>query len=1173
MQRISTLLIVVLLAFAWLSAQTPTGTLQGIIKDSTGGVVPDAKVVVLNTETGESKTLTTDDTGRYIQPFLLAGDFVITVEKAGFQKLRQEAVRLDVGQNRSVDLILTVGAVTQEVRVEAAPPVVDVNSSSIGQVITNKSIMDLPVNGRNFMGLANLTPGVNPTGGGATPGMGGGRNSMSEVQIDGMTNIAPENNVGISQRVYDPNMDAIQEFSVQVNGLSAEYGRFAGGVINVVTKSGTNQIHGTAYDYLRHWKLNANSWTNNRRVPYVPKGVSRTNQFGYTLGAPIVIPHLYNGRNKSFLFVDMEASIQRSNSSYTGTMPLTAWKNGDFSTLATSSGTKIVIYDPATIRQDPSDATKWIRDPFTNNTIDPTRINSISKNLAKYWQTPNSTPLNVNTQQDNFTNRGSSPSDSRKMDYRWDQNWTDKWRMFARVSLSWGQNTPLNGFGNVGTSSGDGTNYSGARSVSMDHTYAVNSSLIGNFRYGFIRQKQRRVPFSDGMDLASLGFPASYIAAAGQRGYEFPNIGVSGNLSVAGLGQATYTRYFMFPMAHSVTGSLTKITSSHTIKFGGEFRKLMMNFAQYGFPSGQFNFNAGWTQREINTTSSTAGAGLASFLLGLPGGGGMTHEASAASSSTYLAGFIQDDWKVTRNLTLNIGFRYDVDIPRTERYNQYAFFDINAVSPLQGVIPASACTYCGNMRGAMNFVTADKRHQAPADKNNFGPRFGFAYNFTSQMVLRGAYGIAYAPSVMQAAGATGTSGMEGFSSQTNFSSTFDTMKTVFATLSNPFPAGFVLPTGSSLGARTNLGLGIQDAFFDRTDSSQVQQWNLSLQRSLPGNMVVEVGYLGNHTLHLPDGEGAWQYNQLPASFMALGTALQVQVDNPFYGKIPYTTGALAQPKVNYNQLLRPYPQYTGLASYRKAIAQSIYHGGTLRVDKRFGNGLSVLMAYTLGKVIDDASSAVNFQGAVASSHLDFYNRRLDRSLSSFDVSQRAVFSYVYELPFGKNKPLLNALPRGLNMIVTGWQVNGITTFQKGLPIIISGASNNTNIFSQSNRANNNGTSAFIDHSGQSADQKMAKWFDPSVFSNPASFTYGNVSRTLPDVRAAGINSTDLSAFKNTYFGPEQRFNIQYRVEAFSAFNHFQVGGPSTSVTNTSTIGTITGGSGTRNIQMALKLLW
>jgi hypothetical protein len=415
--------------------------------------------------------------------------------------------------------------------------------------------------------------------------------------------------------------------------------------------------------------------------------------------------------------------------------------------------------------------------------------------------------------------------------------------------------------------------------------------------------------------------------------------------------------------------------------------------------------------------------------------------------------------------------------------------------------------------------------------------------------------------------------MEGFSSSTNFSSTFDTMKTVYATLSNPFPAGFNLPTGSSLGARTNLGLGIQDAFFDATQSTQVQQWNLSLQRSLPGNMVIEAGYLGNHSLHLPDGETGWQYDQLPASFMAMGTGLQTLVDNPFYGKIPYTTGALAQAKVSYNQLLRPYPQYTSLASYRKAIAQSIYHGGTLRVDKRFGNGLSVLMAYTMGKVIDDASSAVNFQGTIAASHLDFYNRRLDRSLSSFDVSQRAVFSYTYELPFGKHKPMLNALPRGFNMIVTGWQVNGITTFQTGLPIIMSGASNNTSIFNSSNRPNNNGTSGFIDHSGQTTDQRMAMWFDPSVFSNPASFTFGNVSRTLPDVRAPGTNSTDLSAFKNTYIGAEQRVNIQYRVEAFSAFNHFQLGGPSTSVTNTSTIGTITGGSGNRTIQMALKLLW
>lgn len=272
------------------------------------------------------------------------------------------------------------------------------------------------------------------------------------------------------------------------------------------------------------------------------------------------------------------------------------------------------------------------------------------------------------------------------------------------------------------------------------------------------------------------------------------------------------------------------------------------------------------------------------------------------------------------------------------------------------------------------------------------------------------------------------------------------------------------------------------------------------------------------------------------------------------------------------QLMRPYPQYTGIQSYRKPNASSIYHAMTLRVDKRFAEGFTVLFSYTAGKLIDDASSAVNFIGTIAGTHLDFYNRRLERSISSFDVSQRAVISYTYEFPFGRGKALGKDLPRILDLVVSGWQANGITTFQTGLPIIISGVTNNTNIGTSSQRALSNGTSAAIDHSGQTTDQRMAKWFDPAVFSQPAAFTFGNVSRTLPDVRAPGTNITDLSLFKNTYFGKERRMTFQLRAEAFSAFNHFNLGGPNASISS-GTTGIITSGSGTRTIQLAGKLLW
>lgn len=1171
MQRWFSIVLLLALALAPAAGQTPTATLQGTVTDPDGAVVPDAKVTITNIATGESRSLNTDGAGRYVQPFLLPGNYRVTVEKTGFQTLRQENVRLDVGQNRTLDLSLAVGSVSQEIRVEATAAAVDVSTSSVGQVVDRKRIVDLPLLGRSVIALANLTPGVNPTGGGATPGMGGGRNAMSEIQIDGATNIAPENNVGINSRIYDPQVDAVQEFSVQINALQAEYGRFAGGVINVVTKSGTNELHGTAYEFLRNPALNANGFINNRQGR--KRAGAKIHQFGFTAGGPVMIPGLFDGRNRSFFFTDYEATMNRNISNATATVPLPEWLAGDFSNLRNSSGsTLITIYDPTTVRQDPNNPSLWIRDPFPNNRIPANRIDPVAKNMSAYWPKPNATPLNVYTQQDNFFSSGPANNDYWRQSTRWDHNWTDKWRMWLRVSLAGGSGTPFNGFGTLGTSIGDGPWTERKTQVSMDHTYILNSRLIANVRYAFSRTAYKRVPFSDGIDLVQLGFSPEYAKIAAQRGLEFPGAEVSSNLTLTRLGQPGYTRMANYPMNHSLTGSMSRITSRHNFKWGGEYRVLMLNYSQYGRPSGNFSFSRLWTQREINTISSTQGVGLASFLLGLGSGGNMTHEPSAASTSIYMAGYIQDDWRVTSKLTLNLGLRYDVDRPRTERFNQHSFFDINAPSPLQGAIPATACLNCGDLRGQMRFVTPENRRQTPTDWNNWGPRFGFAYNFARNMVLRGAYGIAFAPSAMQASGTTGASGMDGFNSSSEPVYTFDGMRTIYTYLRNPFPDGFNLPTGRSLGARTNLGLNIGDSFFEAYRNPYIQQWNMTLQRSFPGDLVVEIGYIGNRGIGLVDGEAARQFNQLPVSFGAFGVALQDQVENPFYGKIPYKVGALAQPKVSRAQLLRPYPHYTGLQSFRKPVASSIYHGMTIRADKRFSRGLTVLFAYTAGKAIDDASSAVNFLGPVAGTHVDIYNWRNERSLSSFDISQRAVISYIYELPFGRNRSLLTRLPGWLDMAVKGWQISGITTLQTGLPLIIGGANNNTNLFTASQRPNNNGRSAYIDHKGKTKDEKMARWFDPTVFSQPPAFTIGNLSRTLPDVRAPGTNITDLALMKNTYFGPDGRYNFQLRAEAFSAFNHFNLGSPDTSIAS-GNVGRINSGSGTRNIQLAAKLIW
>jgi hypothetical protein len=1140
-------------------AQTPTGTIRGSVEDNTGAAVPGVSVEIRNVATGEMKKLVSSDYGQFVQPFLLPGTYEVTVSKQGFQPTRQENIKVDVAQIRDLRFRLEVAAVTENVQVVASTAALDTSSSAVGQVIENKRILDLPLNGRNPFALANLVPGVNPRGTGATPQMGGGRNSVSEVQIDGVTNVAPENNVGINRLVYTPQVDSVEEFSVQINSLAAEYGRFSGGVINVVTKSGTNEFHGTAYEFLRNSKLDANNFFANRAGR--ERGNFKRHQWGGTIGGPIA-------RNRTFFFAGFEGTNTRNQAVSNNTVPPEQWKRGDFSDLRLANGQAVTIFDPTTVREAPAGSGRFLRDPFPGNRIPANRINAVAENVQKYFPQPNTAPVNPYTFQNNYLAVGTNPSDSYRVDSRADHNFSDKWRTFGRFSVNWSSGRPLNTFNNVASPVG-GPSTNRNYNIALDNTYTVSPTTLVNLRYGFGRGANYRGTYSDGFDVTTLGFPRYLLEAAATQALVFPRFDFGGVTS--SLGPDTFTVLTNISMVHAVTASVTKIFSRHTVKAGGEYRKLLVNFQQHGQPSSAYSFGRGFTQQEINVANLTQGFPYADFLLGIPGGGSASHEPAVASASTYWAGYIQDDWKVSRRLTLNVGLRYDIDLPRTERFNRYSFWVPQDPSPIAGRVQASAaCPSCGSLTGGMRFTDARNRSQVPADADNFGPRFGFSFQATEKTVVRGGYGIAYMPSVMQAAGSTGSAGMQGYRRSTPVQATFDSGRTIVATLSDPFPSGFSFPVGSAEGAATDLGLGIGESFFDNWASGVIQQWNLNIQRELPGGIILEVGYLGNRGYHLPDGDGGRQYNQLPADYMRFGNDLLRVVPNPFAGVITDPISALSRPTVQANQLLRPYPHYTSVNSFRKSNAYSIYHAGTLRVDKRFSNGVSFLAAYTWGKLIDDASSTVGFLGQIAGSRLDHYNRRLEKSISSLDVSHRFVFSGVWEFPVGRGKRFLNSAPRALELIVGGWQSNAIVTLATGVPIFIAGAPNNTGIFS-GQRVNNNGRSARI--TGGTTDERLNRWFDTSVFSLPPPFTFGNVGRILPDVRHAGDRNVDLSLFKNFAVLRDGGLTVQYRLEMFNSFNTPQWGAAGNSI-GAGNFGVISStAESPRQIQMALKLIF
>lgn len=1139
-------------------AQTATGTIQGNVVDATGAAIPDVTVVIQNKNTGVRQTTNSSSSGGFIVPYLIPGEYNATAEKKGFDKHVTSDIRLSVQQTIDLPITLKIGEVTTTVEVSAAGAQLATSTSAVSTVITNKAMMDLPLNGRNPFSLATLAPGVIP-GGGSTPWISGGRNASSEITIDGTSVIVPENNVSIQDTGYQPIVDSIEEFAVITNAVAAEFGRTGGGVITVATRSGTNALHGSLFEYLRNSKIDSNSWANNRNG--VRKAAFQRNQFGGVIGGPVLLPKLYDGRNRTFFFFDAQATRQRSAATSTATMPLTSWKNGDFSDLRNGNGQPILIYDPATVAQEGPN--NFIRQAFPGNRVPGNRFDPIAVNMLKYWPEPNALPTNAFTNANNYFASGKALNNDDRFDSRLDHNVTESFRLWARGSFSNGKGVPFNGFGNVGTSAGDGPSYNTNYNVALNAVYTMSPTTILNMNYGLARKVSHRDPFSQGVDLRGLGFPNAVVAAAGDQNFEFPRVDVGGNNGVSSLGQATFTTLRIQSYGHDSKADLTKVFSKHTLKTGVEYRKLFMNFTQHGQPSGQYSFGNNWTQRVVGAANSTTqGNGISSFLLGMLASGTISHTFAAATASDYWGIYLQDDWKLTSKLTLNIGLRWDTDLPRTERFNRLSYWDIDAPSPLAGKVPVFP-----NLVGAMKFTSADNRRQTPTDLNNWGPRFGFAYQINQKTVFRGAYAVLYSASVLQASGTSGSSGTQGFQSSTGANISFDGGVTPVATFRNPFPSGFNLPEGPAGGAGTQLGLGIGDSFFNDYVNPIVQQWNGNLQRDFGKGFLVEVGYLGSKGNHLIDGESNVTFNQLPASYFALGNQLlgSNTVANPFLGLITNPTSSLSQPRVAYNQLLRPFPQYTSVNAFRKPQANSLYHSFTASVSKRYSHGLNLQVSYTNGKLIDDASQVVTFLGA-AGQKQDFYNRAAERSISTQDVSQRFVMSANYELPFGRNRTFLNAAPRALDLVLGGWQVNGIVTFQTSVPLQIANGGNFTNLGSPGQRPNNNGQSA--KKSGPIED-RLNSYFDQSVFSQAGNFTFGNTSRTSPDLRGPGTRAFDASLFKR--FTIRDQLSTEFRLEAFNAFNHPIWNGPGTTVNAPGSFGVITAKGGNRNLQMVLRV--
>ena len=1142
----TTILLALAATIAW--GQSFTGTLSGTVQDSSGAVVPAAQIVLTNANTNERRAQQSNQDGSYLFALLPPGSYRLEADSAGFKKMIRPNVVVEVNQSLRIDIALEVGSATESVQVTAETPLLQPNTSALGQVVDNRKIVEFPLAGRNTFALISLTAGAQPLGEfGNLPAranayasgyfsMNGSQPLSNETLIDGV----PANAATTNAPGFTPSVDAIQEFKVQSGNFTAEFGRTGGGVINLVFKSGSNELHGTMYEFLRNSALDANNFFNNRAGRRKARNV--LNQFGATAGGPLI-------KDRTFWFVSYEGLRDRRALSQTYTIPTTQQLQGDFTGTLNAAGQLITIADPATTRANPAAAGTFLRDLFPGNRIPADRIDTVAARIRSFWPAPNSAgtgPARVN----NWTGAGVAPNVQDQFSTRLDHSFNDRHKLFGRFSWS---NINRGGFDFFGNGAG-WVNPGGsgmpidvnARNLSLDDTYTFTPTLLLNVRYGFVRQWVARDPPLNGLDLTTLGFPASYNAQVGARA--LPSFMPTGFRAVQQRGTDNIRRG---DLTHSMQGNITKVTSRHNIKTGADYRVILLNEFEPVISQGQFFFDGRFTSADPLRIPANSGHSIASLMLGLPNSGNIDIQPPISVNYRYFGGYVQDDFKVNQKLTFNLGIRYEIETGRGERYNRLSYFDEFAVNPLGPRVGIP------DLRGGLRFVGVDGNgvRQKRTNQNNWGPRFGFAYQIDARTVVRGGYGLFFLPNTGDGAGPANAN--EGFTAVTQFVSSLDGGITPLNRLSNPFPNGVLRGPGSSQGLLTQLGQNLTTVrYADRP--AYAQAWNFNIQRELPRNFLFDIAWAANKGTSLPIN---LEINQIADQYLALGAQLLTQVPNPFREFV--AVGGLSQPTVARGQLLRPFPQYTGVLQRDVRTGSSIYHSLQLKLEHRFSHGFSFLGAFTAAKQIGTPLA----HAVVADPGFQNNNQRyLDRSLAGFDVARRVVLSGTWELPVGKGKSLLGSARGPLQVIAGGWQINGVVTLQGGFPLGAGTASNQTNSFGGGSRPNNNGTSARL----PSGQRTLDRWFDTAVFSQPAPFTFGNTSRTLPDVRTPGLTNFDFSLTKNTRIN--DRLNTQFRVEFFNGFNHANFGSPGNALGNAN-FGVISAALDPRIIQLGLKILF
>jgi Carboxypeptidase regulatory-like domain len=1191
-----------------LSAQTTYGSVSGTVADSSGAAIADAQVTLTNISTKETRVQPSGTDGLYSFVNLAPGEYRIDVEKTGFKRISRASVIVEVGQAGRIDITLQVGDVSQTVEVTGEVPLLQAETSSLGQVVEERKANELPLNGRNVFNLVALAPSVIAQGGANGTPVGENPFGWGNYQINGsFGNESAEYldgqplNIGyINLPVLIPTQDSIQEFKVQTSNLGADWGKFSGGVINLVTKSGSNSLHGAAYEYLRNKVLNANDTFNIQSE--LARGVSNEpppftqNQFGVNAGGPIWIPHVYDGRDKTFWFFSWEGFRLRTGTVFTTTVPTMDERSGNLSAI------KQQIVDPCGGSVTTAVACpnfSGAATPFAGNMLPTARLNPTSLALLKFIPLPNSpgsidptTGINVN----NFSTATSAGGNQNQVVGRLDQNISATQHIFFRDSYWNVLDLPVDPLGTGLCADRCAEKYE-SNAAALGYNWTVTPTTIIGIDASLSRFAYDRSPTNSGFDLTSIGYPAQYNTAipSGARTPPTPCIFEFADNITCTQGQSFITdRNTQF----NFSPNITLVRARHTVKLGFQLEIGRDNYAQTNVGSGSFAFCG-------SGAACFTGFSLADFLLGYADNpsnvenhffGQAVVPALVAGQQIYKGFYVDDTFRLTNKLTLNLGMRYDLQGPWSERFNRQSFFDPAAQSWLASPSVAGLPNVPGlpGLKGDVFLVSPSSRTNIPLDKTNIQPRIGFAYSYDSKTVIRGGYGIFFVPNYVSF-GLNPNNDLVN-DATTSYNGTINGTVPI-NTIATPFEPEIVPPVGRTLGAlgtqqyATQVVQNPTIANLGDHPAAYVQQWNLNIQRTLPWNFFVSAAYVGSKGTHLQSY--SQQADQIGDNFLAQaatqcaaqvavtgsrcdasGVTLLQTVPNPFVDSVTGTAFALGTATTTAGQLDRPFPQYTGLSYAGQGSYDSSYESFQLTVERRFAAAGSLLVAYTNSKLISDTDTLTNWLEVAAGGIQDNNNNRGERSLSSQDVPQRLVISYVLDLPFGHGKRFMSGATGFTDKIIGGWGVDGVTIFQSGFPLVFSnGAPNFTTLYGGGSRPNVIAGCNKSAPAGGSA--KLNEWFNTACFAAPPDFVFGNESRTDPTLRGDGVKNFDFALFKRTRFGPDERVGLEFRTEFFNIFNRTQYAPPNTSF-GSSTFGTVTStypNTNPRLIQFGLKLVF